>query len=337
MTKQCGEQVTLACPRVSIIVCTFNREAELHACLNSLFEQDYPECEIIVVDDGSTDATKQRLEAYRSRPDTLIICNQINRGVSGARNVGIRHATGDIVAFTDDDCIASKNWISELVKGFRIDEGIVMVGGRVDDAVPANIFGVAAKGLYYISDQDSFDRLPTGGNLACQRAYALENEFDETLKYGADDYDFCQTCLEKGHKIYFRHSASTLHRHRTTFRGLIRQRYLVGMTLIWFRRKHHMSLMHLKPSFLMGALVMMPVALFHRAFLLISLFFLMLFCAAVVYEDLRRKAKTPMEMGMTFPIMVCIYGAEFAGVLHGLAKYGLLERACPSKERFKDG
>jgi glycosyltransferase involved in cell wall biosynthesis len=333
MTKPCGEEVTVTHPRVSVIVCTYNRQAEIGVCLDSLYDQDYPDYEIVVVDDASTDATPQRLDAYRSRPDTQIVRNQTNRGVSGARNVGIRRATGVIVAFTDDDCIAPQGWLSELVMGFGVDDRIVMVGGRVDDAEPTNIFGVAAKGLYYIADQDRFDRLPTGGNLACLRAYALENPFDETLKYGADDYDFCQTCLAKGHKIYFRYSARTLHRHRTTFRGLVRQRYLVGRTLIWFRLKHRLPLLHRKPILLAGALVLIPMSLFHRAFLLGSLFFLALFGAAVIYEDIRRKAKTPLETGMTFPIMLCIYGAEFVGVLHGLFKFGLVERAFPPRKR----
>lgn len=227
-------------PQVTIIVCTYNRKDELSACLDSLVVQDYPNFDIIVVDDGSTDGTIDLLKEYKARHNIQVVRNEINKGVSGARNAGIRNATGEIIAFTDDDCIATQNWITELVRGFSIDKKIMIVGGRIDDPTPTNILGIATKGLYFITNKDSYDHLPTGGNLACKREYLIHNLFDETLKYGSDDDDLCQTCLEKGYKFFFRFQASVIHNHRSTFWGLMRQRYIWGTTLIWFRLKHRL-------------------------------------------------------------------------------------------------
>ena len=77
------------------------------ACLASLKKLNYPNYEVVVVNDGSTDGTRQIAEGY----SYVRLINQENKGLSEARNVGIRAAAGEIIAFTDADCMADADWL----------------------------------------------------------------------------------------------------------------------------------------------------------------------------------------------------------------------------------
>src|SRR5262249_40128546 len=101
--------VSMLCspPRVSVVVCTYNGAATLEQCLRSLLMVDYPNYEVIVVDDGSNDSTGEILKRF---PEIRAIRQQ-NRGLSAARNRGLYAATGEIVAYTDSDCFVDRDWL----------------------------------------------------------------------------------------------------------------------------------------------------------------------------------------------------------------------------------
>src|SRR5262249_8555513 len=115
------------------VVCTYNGGRTLEQCLRSLRALDYPNYEVVVVDDGSTDDTPAILNCARDwwqedrgacgsdvagREPSFPVVRQANRGLSVARNVGLRHATGDIIAFTDSDCFADPDWLTCLAHRF---------------------------------------------------------------------------------------------------------------------------------------------------------------------------------------------------------------------------
>jgi hypothetical protein len=100
-----------AAPRVSVVVCTHNGGATLEQCLRSLARLHYPDYEVLVVDDGSTDGTARILDRF---PQVVVI-RQEHRGLSAARNAGLRAATGPIVAYTDSDCYVDVDWLTHLV------------------------------------------------------------------------------------------------------------------------------------------------------------------------------------------------------------------------------
>ena len=118
--------ITTGCstPEISVVVPVHNGASQIAGCLQALFEQTLQPCAIIVVDGYSTDST---VEIARQFPVTVLYEN--HRTVGGARQVGVEHARGDYVAFTDADCIPRKNWLENLICEF--DEGIVGVGGGV--------------------------------------------------------------------------------------------------------------------------------------------------------------------------------------------------------------
>lgn len=107
-------------PLVSVIVPTYNRAHILHNALNSLLEQSYNNIEIIVVDDGSTDDTAELINRYNN--DHIKYFFQQNTGQAGARNTGLRHATGDIVASLDSDDIWYPNFLEKCVKKLVTDD-----------------------------------------------------------------------------------------------------------------------------------------------------------------------------------------------------------------------
>lgn len=121
--------------KISVIICTYNRNEYLEKALNSLISQDFPphEFEIIVVDNNSTDNTKQAIdEVKKSSPVKINYVLEKRQGLSHARNRGIREASGRIVAFIDDDAVAEKNWLKEIVATFEdVNPVPGCVGGKV--------------------------------------------------------------------------------------------------------------------------------------------------------------------------------------------------------------
>src|SRR5262249_36910674 len=109
---------------VSVVVCSYNGGQTLEQCLHSLQALDYPDYEVIVVDDGSTDHTR----AVLSRFPTVRAIHQENQGLSAARNTGLRAGSGDIVAYTDSDCFADPHWLTLLVSQL-LHSGAAAVGG----------------------------------------------------------------------------------------------------------------------------------------------------------------------------------------------------------------
>lgn len=101
----------------SVVIPTYNRLPYLKKCISSILESDFANYEIIVVNDGSSDGTREYLDGL-SKDKIRVFHHEQNTGVSQARNTGIRLAKHDLVAFTDDDCLVSKEWITNLINSF---------------------------------------------------------------------------------------------------------------------------------------------------------------------------------------------------------------------------
>lgn len=111
-------------PRVSVVVPVRNGAPKLARCLQALLTQTLQPYEILVVDGHSTDSTR---EVARRFPVTVVY--EDYGTVGGARQVGVEHARGDYVAFTDADCIPGNDWLENLAREFA--DGIVGVGGGI--------------------------------------------------------------------------------------------------------------------------------------------------------------------------------------------------------------
>ena len=113
--------------RMSVVVPTCNRRDLLRQCLTAVAAQDYPDYEVIVVDDGSTDGTGEMVQC--EFPQVRYVRQEPNQGPAAARNRGIEVATGEIVAFTDDDCVPPANWLRQLEEGFECHPEAGAIGG----------------------------------------------------------------------------------------------------------------------------------------------------------------------------------------------------------------
>src|SRR5690554_4822797 len=100
-------------PKVSVIIPVYNAEDFIDSCLMSVFEQDYKNLEVIVVDDGSIDASQEKIKSYG---DKIKFEYQVNSGAPKARNLGLSIATGKYVKFLDSDDVLEKNIISRQVE-----------------------------------------------------------------------------------------------------------------------------------------------------------------------------------------------------------------------------
>lgn len=102
--------------RVSIIIPTYNEKEVLEDCIESLGAQSYDDFEIIIVDDGSTDGSKKILENLEKTLPNFKFFSESHRGAGAARNLGAKHAKGEILVFVDADMTFEKNFLRELVK-----------------------------------------------------------------------------------------------------------------------------------------------------------------------------------------------------------------------------
>ncbi|MBX0323114.1 glycosyltransferase [Halomicroarcula sp. F13] len=129
--------------RVSVVLCTHTMERydDCRAAAESVLRQSYDSVELVLVSDGD-EAVYERYEAdFGDRDDVLTYCNDENVGLLESRNNGAELATGDVVAFVDDDAVADEQWIAKLVAAYEADEDRLAVGGRM---VPAWVAGKPA-------------------------------------------------------------------------------------------------------------------------------------------------------------------------------------------------
>jgi GT2 family glycosyltransferase len=234
------KEVPLPPPRtrmsVSVVVCTYNGAKRLPECLAALARQTYPDYEVIVVNDGSTDATTETAARYGVR-----LIETRNRGLSAARNTGMEAAEGTIVAYIDDDASPSPHWLAHLVHGFETTAYAALGGpnivppraGAVEQCV-ANAPGGPTHVL--VSDTEA-EHLP-GCNLAVRKAALAEiGGFDTLFRVAGDDVDACWRLREAGHKLGFVPGAVVWHHRRGTLRGYFRQQRGYGKAEAMLERK----------------------------------------------------------------------------------------------------
>src|SRR6516165_5240953 len=177
-------------PRISVIVCTHNGSGTILDCLRGVQRLNYPAMEVIIVDDGSTDDTAN---IARQFPFDVISISHL--GLSTARNVGLQHATGEIVAYIDDDAWPDPDWLTYLAITFR-DEAYAGAGGpnirppgesMVSDSVADSPGGP----IHVMLTDVEAEHLP-GCNMAFRRdALAAVGGFDPAFRTAGDDVDLC--------------------------------------------------------------------------------------------------------------------------------------------------
>ncbi|HVB62837.1 MAG TPA: mycofactocin biosynthesis glycosyltransferase MftF [Ktedonobacteraceae bacterium] len=224
-------------PTVSIIIPAYNRAAQLERCLRSLFVLDYSHdlFEIVIVDDASSDATAAMLaqlvsEAEHSGIALRVIRQRTRQGVAVGRNTGAQSARYDILAYIDSDCVASAQWLNELIPAFQ-DNSVAAVGGMIRAYEQASMLGRyedARSSLFMgqraqqASLNSSLTYLPTANLLVRKTAWRQLDGF-APLTFG-EDVDFCRRLLASKARLLYLPSGIVYHDYRTTLWAFLRIR-----------------------------------------------------------------------------------------------------------------
>jgi N-acetylglucosaminyl-diphospho-decaprenol L-rhamnosyltransferase len=220
-----------AAPLASVIVVCWNSADILGRCLDRLLAQDYANYEIIVVDDGSEDDTLEVAERALSNGKLTIVRSPRNRGCPHARNLGLRRARGEIIAFIDADGFAAPHWLRHVVDAFAEDTSIGGVASTVFfEANPLVING--AGGIVNrqgwsadLSMNESYERAeivsealyPMGCGMAMRRS-AVERvgPFDDRMLNYYDDVDYGVRLWRAGYRVLVAPDAWIDHGFATT-------------------------------------------------------------------------------------------------------------------------
>ena len=226
-------------PRVSVVVASYNGERTLKACLDSLERLNYPDYEVILVDDGSADETRQIALAH---PNVRYFRHEKNLGLSIARNTGIAASNGEIVAFTDSDCRADEDWLYYLVGGLLQGDYAGIGGPNLlppDDSLVAAAVMASPGGPAHVMLSDHQAEHIPGCNMAFYK-WALQQVggFDPTFHQAGDDVDLCWRLQQAGLKIGFRPAAFVWHYRRSTLGAYLKQQRGYGEAEALLVRKH---------------------------------------------------------------------------------------------------
>ena len=226
-------------PRVSVVVASYNGAATLKACLQSLGRLNYPNYEVILVDDGSTDTTPAIAVQF---PEVRSLRHERNLGLSVARNTGIEAATGDIIAFTDSDCRADEDWLHFLI-GDLLNSRFAGIGGHnflpADDSPVAAAVMVSPGGPAHVMLTDRLAEHIPGCNMAFYRWALLEiGGFDPLYWKAGDDVDICWRLQQRGYNIGFSPGGFVWHYRRNTARAYFKQQAGYGEAEALLERRH---------------------------------------------------------------------------------------------------
>lgn len=227
-----------AAPRISVVVCTHNGAATLSQCLASLVAMRYPDFEILLIDDGSR---HHIAEIAKSHPQVRYQFQE-HAGLSVARNLGAQLATGSIIAYTDDDCIAPPDWLLHLSHAFA-DESVAAAGGPNIPPPPRNRIEkivAAAPGApaHVLLNDTEAEHLP-GCNLAIRKdALELIGGFRAEFKTAGDDVDICWRLRETGRRLLFVPGAMVWHHRRFTIRAYLTQQFGYGCAEALLMKTH---------------------------------------------------------------------------------------------------
>jgi GT2 family glycosyltransferase len=226
-----------AAPLVSVVVCTFNGQRTLDETCIALRALEYPRVELLVVDDGSTDAGAEIVRGHGIR-----VISTENRGLSSARNTGAGAAAGDIVAYLDDDAAPDPHWLHHVVDAFERAPQLVAVGGPniavAGDGVVADAVAISPGNPSQVLLDDRVAEHIPGCNCAFRRDALLAiGGFDARFQVAGDDVDVCWRLQDAGGTIGYSAAAVVHHHRRGTVSGYLRQQRGYGRAEAMLERK----------------------------------------------------------------------------------------------------
>ncbi|HEX6383407.1 MAG TPA: glycosyltransferase family 2 protein [Anaerolineae bacterium] len=217
-------------PSVTLIVLNWNAGDFLPACLSSLLKLDYPNYDVVVVDNGSTDGSVAAVEAQF--PQVRLCCNERNRGFAAGNNVGLRQADSDFSALVNPDVIVTEGWLRQLIAPLLEDETIGVAGCKLyypDGKLLQHAGGYLTEpqafpghfGLGEV-DEGQYDELRDvdyviGAAIAIRRRVLEEVGFlDEGYFLYYEEADLCARARRAGYRVVYVPRATAVHHESAT-------------------------------------------------------------------------------------------------------------------------
>lgn len=224
---------------ISIVIPIYNGKDEIGHALEALLSQDYDgKKEIIVVDDGSVDGTAEVVKKYKG----ITYLPQAHQGPAVARNRGAKKAQGEIILFTDADCVPKKNWIAEMIRPFK-DRNIVGVQG-VYKTRQTELMARFSQ----IEIEERYERMGISQYIDFIGTYAAAYRksifdqfggFDESFPTASgEDAEFSYRLHAAGHKMVFNPSAIVYHQHPQTLAHYLRVKFWRAYWRVLLYKKH---------------------------------------------------------------------------------------------------
>jgi len=263
--------------KVSIVIIAKN-EPRIKYTLESLANQTIKPYEVLVVVDDLNDVSAKIAKEYFDKLPIKIVLND-TPGYGGARKTGVEHASGDIIAFIDADCIADKDWIKNLIEVFTKGDVLVQAG-KVIEIKSLDEISIALKQ----SDNEGIEFLkfaPTMNFAFSRKLLSIIGNFDPEFSEGGEDLDFCIRLIKAGHRILYNPNAKVYHlKHRSSLRkawrdGKSRARVFIKHSMALLSNaficfSHSISLLVLTILLVIGypklALLIFTPSLLHRLY-----------------------------------------------------------------------
>jgi GT2 family glycosyltransferase len=214
-------------PPISVAVCSYNGARTIRETLTHLARLDYPDYEVIVIDDGSTDTTANIVGEF----DVRLIRTE-NRGLSRARNTALAAARGQIIAYIDDDAYPDQHWLRYLALKFLHSDHVAVGGPNLapaDDGLIADcVANAPGNPTHILIDDELAEHIP-GCNMALRkRALEAIGGFDPRFHATADDVDVCWRLQDRSWTVGFSPVALVWHHRRDSVWRYLKQQFGYG-------------------------------------------------------------------------------------------------------------
>lgn len=239
--------MTIPDPKISIIISAKGECPHLEACLSSVLNSNYRNFNIIVVDDGLSSKAILALEKYNGK---MRILTSAGKGPSCARNLAVKNTAAEFIAFTDSDCIVDKDWLINLLDGFKEYPNAISCGGKQELPQDAGDF---EKKVFLFMQKTGFltdymriaknnEIIEVHHNASCnvmykKAAFLKEGGFLESLWPG-EDVEFDYRLTKKEYKMVFNPKAIVYHYRSKNFRSFSQMMYRYGWAQGFLVRKY---------------------------------------------------------------------------------------------------
>ncbi len=312
-------------PKISVITCFYNAEKTLKEFLKGISNQTFRDFELILVDNGSTDNSIKMIKDFVEKSDLDVkLVYESLRGPSFARNKGLDYAKGEIIAFTDADCVPHPDWLKEILNALQ---NVDAVAGKIRGFRAQNLIQKFLN-LFFLTTPDK-DKLfykpkkfeggfPTSNFSVKKSVFERIGKFDVSFaKNFGDDFDFVFRFYKAGYKLRYTTKALVYHIHRDNFFSMWKQAFRIGLSHALLLKKHGGTVIEL-PKYRVvkeRGKIMLDFVGADKKFLLSIIFGLFLpfgyliplFYLIYLYFFVRRKAKKLGESVNFFENLLMIF------------------------------